>query len=110
MGGPVIPSEDSIITGHVVTEQTLYPILNITISRAYTECFLWTGPILEDMVMNKPPKPNSSPDLKSSQYAAQGRCMNQTYTPAGAPQRCMSIVQGGADKKFTSWTALSSFQ
>lgn len=51
-----------------------------------------------------------APDLKSSQFAAQGRCMSQTYTPAEAPQRCMSIVQGGADKKFTSLTTLSSFQ
>lgn len=53
LGGPLIPSVDAIIAGHVVTEQALYPF-PITIPRVHIECFLGTGLILQDMVMNKP--------------------------------------------------------
>ena len=105
LGGPLVPSVDAIITGHVVSEQALYPF-PITIPRVHIECFLGAELILQDMVMNKP----QLLTWRTHHLQHKVDVWTKPYVPTGAPQGCMSIIQGGAHKTFTSSVALFSFQ
>lgn len=76
-----------------------YPIPIITTLRAHIQCFLWLGPSLRMWRW-------TSPRLWPEGLTVCS--MNQTFYLSRGCQRCMNIIQGGADK-LTSPAALSLF-